>query len=132
MIRLPPAETEPRPLAADAVNVNFDFTGLEIEYYGELDPVTGARGSGTLSAQKFEGRVNQAKVGGLDLQTGRVTIDWGGPVAMLDVRADVAGPSAAALALVDRAPLRIAQKIGLAPAGPGWQQQEPRRSAACL
>jgi hypothetical protein len=115
VIRLPAAGESAHPLPADAVDVKFDFAGLGLQYYGELDPIREARGSGTLSADSFEGRVSQAQVGGLELESGRVAIDWGGPVAKLAVQADVAGPSAAALALVDQAPLRIAQKIGVAP-----------------
>ena len=49
------------------------------------------------------------------MQKGWVAIDWGGKVAKLEVQADVVGPSAAALAIVDRAPLRVAEKMGVAP-----------------
>jgi hypothetical protein len=114
-IRLPAAGESAHPLPADSVDVKFEFAGLGLRYYGELDPIREARGSGTLSADSFEGRVTRAQVGGLELESGRVAIDWGGPVAKLAVQAEVAGPSATALALVDQAPLRIAQKIGVAP-----------------
>jgi len=115
VIRLPPAEATPKPLAADAVDVKFEFAGLEVNYYGELDPAREVRGTGILSAQTFEGRVTQAQVGGLTMQKGRVAIDWGGKVAKLEVDADVIGPSAAALTIVDRAPLRVAEKMGVVP-----------------
>jgi hypothetical protein len=119
VIRLPSPGAAPGPLPVDAVDVRFEFAGLSVSYYGELDPARGVRGSGTLSAEKFEGHVAQAQVGGLEMQSGRVAIDWGGRVARLDVAADVAGPSAAALAIVDRPPLRIAEKIGIASEGLG-------------
>jgi hypothetical protein len=123
VIRLPAAESPPHPIPSEAVDVRFEFAGLGLEYYGELDPIRGARGSGTLNANSFEGRVSRAQVGGLDLQGGRVSIDWGGQVAKLAVEADVAGPSAAALALVDRPPLHVAQTIGVAPEGLGGSSQ---------
>jgi Protein of unknown function/AsmA-like C-terminal region len=115
VIRLPAAGESPHPLPADAVDVKFEFAGLGLRYYGELDPIREARGSGMLSADSFEGRVSQAQVGGLQMQNGRVSIHWGEPVAKLEVKAEVAGPSAAALALVDRPPLHVAEKIGVAP-----------------
>ncbi len=115
VIRLPPAEAPPKPLAADAVDVKFEFTGLGVKYYGELDPARDVRGTGVLSAETFEGRVTQGQVGGLTMRKGRVAIDWGGKVANLEVNADVMGPSAAALAIVDRPPLKVAEKMGVAP-----------------
>jgi hypothetical protein len=115
VIRLPPAGAPPKPLAADAVDVKFEFAGLGVNYYGELDPARDVRGSGVLSAKTFEGHVTKGQVGDLEMQKGRVVIDWGGKVATLEVEADVVGPSAGALAIVDRAPLKVAEKMGVVP-----------------
>jgi hypothetical protein len=115
VIRLPPAGATPKPLPADAVDVKFEFAGLGVNYYRELDPARDVRGSGVLSAATFEGHVTKAQVGDLEMQKGRVSIDWGGKVANLEVDADVVGPSAGALAIADRAPLKVAEKMGVVP-----------------
>jgi hypothetical protein len=115
VIRLPPAEAPPKPLAAEAVDVKFEFAGLGVSYYGKLDPARDVRGSGVLSAKTFEGHVTKARVGDLEMDRGRVAVDWGGKVATLGVEADVVGPSSGALAIVDREPLKVAEKMGVVP-----------------
>ena len=65
-LRLPAADARSKGLEANAVDVRFDFQGLTVDYLRDLAPLMEARGSGTLNAERFQGRVTGGKVGGLD------------------------------------------------------------------
>lgn len=109
-IKLPGRE---QPVSADAVDVRFDFEGLTVDYFRDLDPAVRVRGSGFLSAERFEARVTEAAIVDLRVDNGLVDIRFRGGPARLKVAADVSGPSKDVLGVIDRPPLAIAQKIGL-------------------
>jgi hypothetical protein len=112
-VRLPPAGAGSKGLAADAVDVRFDFQGLTVDYLRDLTPLAEARGSGTLNAERFEGRVTGGKIAGLDVERGLVEIRFGGGPARLKASADVSGPSQEVLTLLDQSPLGIPGRIGI-------------------
>jgi AsmA-like protein/uncharacterized protein DUF3971 len=115
-LRLPAADAASKGLAANAVDVRFDFQGLTVDYLRDLTPLSEARGSGTLNAERFQGRVTGGKVGGLDVEGGSVEIRFGGGPARLKASADVSGPSQEVLTTLDQPPLGIPERIGI-PAG---------------
>ncbi len=115
-LRLPAADARSKGLEANAVDVRFDFQGLTVDYLRDLAPLMEARGSGTLNAERFQGRVTDGKVGGLEVEEGLVEIRFGGGPARLKVSADVSGPSQEVLTILDQPPLGIPERIGI-PAG---------------
>ena len=118
-LRFPAADARSKRLAADAVDVRFDFQGLTVDYLRDLAPLLDTRGSGTLDAERFEGRVTDGKIGGLKVDGGSVEIRFGGGPARLKASADVSGPSDEILAILDQPPLGIPQRIGIAARGLG-------------
>jgi Protein of unknown function/AsmA-like C-terminal region len=118
-IRLPAANAGSKGLPADAVNARFDFQGMTVDYVRDLAPLSEARGSGTLNAERFEGRVTGGKVAGLDVEGGLVEIRFGGGPAHLKASTDVSGPSQELLTILGQAPLGIPQQIGIPASGLG-------------
>ncbi len=118
-IRLPPADGSSKGLPADAVDVRFDFQGFTVDYLRDLAPLVQARGSGTLNAERFEGRVAGGKIAGLDVERGLVEIRFGAGPARLTASADVSGPSQELLTVLGQAPLGIPQQVGIPATGLG-------------
>ena len=112
-IHIPGAEAAARPLAANAVDLAFDFEGLTVDYLRELTPVEQTRGSATLDAERFEARVTGGEIGRLHLGGGQVEIQFRGGPPWLKVAADVTGPTEDVLGVLERPPLEIPQAIGI-------------------
>ncbi len=114
------------PLAPDtvpAVDVAFDFDGLEVHYLDTLPPARSIRGSATLTAERFAARVEQAAVGGLGVPSARVSIALRGHPAQAVIEADVEGASADLLDYLEQSPLRAASRIGIPSAGLAGQSR---------
>jgi hypothetical protein len=118
-LRLPPADTPSKGLAANAVDVRFDFQGLTIDYLRDLPPLEDVRGSGTLDAEHFQGRVTSGVVGGVQVDGGLVDIVFGTDPARLKASADVSGSSQEMLTILNQPPLGIPQRIGIPATGLG-------------
>jgi Protein of unknown function/AsmA-like C-terminal region len=113
-IRLPEGDAAARRVAADAVDLKFDFDGLTVDYLRELTPVKNVRGSATLDAERFEAHVTDGAIASLRLQDGHVGIRFRGAPPRVVVAADVTGPAEEVFSVLEHPPLEIPQAIGIA------------------
>lgn len=102
-------------LPAEAVDVAFDFENLTVAFLRHFAPLRAARGSATLTATNFIGRVSSAASAGLDLRNGRIDIDLRADPTKAAITAEVEGTIPAILAVIDQKPLEIPKKLGIAP-----------------
>jgi len=112
-IRLPAQKpTPPQPI--DPIDVSFDYDGLLVHYFGELDSVRETRGTGHVSSQGFEARIASGELGSLHVDKGSVDIKFHTTPPHLSAAADLSGPTAGLLEELGRPPLDIPAKIGVA------------------
>jgi hypothetical protein len=105
------AGTEPIP--AEAVNLEWRVDGAEVRYFKPLPTVTAVAGTARMSAKRLDIAIAEGKVGELAASHGTVVItglDHKDQFA--DISVVVAGPTARALDLLDRDPLRFVRRFG--------------------
>jgi len=116
-VDLRPGELEAARVPARAVSLEFEFADVTCRFWEVMPVLQGGRGHARLDADTFELTLAQGRVEGVALSEGRVRIPGlqeRDQVASIDVR--IEGPTAAALALLDRKPLGYAAAIGIKPA----------------
>ncbi|MBI2962828.1 MAG: hypothetical protein HYY35_03675 [Deltaproteobacteria bacterium] len=99
--------------AAPAADVAFEFDGVEIHYLEPLPPVRSARGSATLTAERFAARVERAEVGDLRVPGAHVSIALRGRPPQTAIEVDVEGASADLLDFLERPPLAAVSRLGI-------------------
>ena len=114
-IRLHPKSPAADAVAEEPVDLRFQYQGLVVRYFGELDPTRSLQGTGHLTSHGFEARVASGEIGQMKLANGSVDIDFQAGAAKLTTSADLSGPAASILEQLGRQPLDIPAKIGLDP-----------------
>ncbi|WP_119418983.1 YhdP family protein [Desertibaculum subflavum] len=108
------------PIPADAVNLEWRVEGAEVRYFKPLPTVTAVGGTARMSAQRLDIAISEGRVGELTASQGTVVItglDHKDQFA--DITITVAGPTARALELLDREPLRFVRRFGFEAAAAG-------------
>jgi hypothetical protein len=101
-------------LPSEAVNLTFNFHGVEADYLPPMEKLTDAAGHGQLTARDFTLTVTDAKVQALRLTEGRLEIaDLRADPAEAEIDMVVTGPIADQLALIDMPPLELTAKLDL-------------------
>ncbi len=108
-------------LPADAFTMDFDFDGLDVQYFAPMPKVTGARGSARLNLERLAMAISEAQTAGLALSEGKVQVSGyeKGGKERATVEFTATGPANEALALLDRKPLGFVSRVGLDPASVG-------------
>jgi len=107
---------EGRAFTVDAVTGRLAFDGLAVRYLESMPAVTGVAGRATFSGAAWDFRVARGALAGLELVRGTVGISetgTGGPRIAID--AEVRGPLARALAVLDANPIGLGRTLGIAP-----------------
>ena len=115
------AALENASLPNEQLAFSFKLRNVTTRYFKDLPPIRNASGEGLLRGNDFEVKLSQ---GHIDLPSGeRLTVSNGrfyvedlarrGTIG--DITVDVAGPSSAALRLIDHEPLKYARAAGIAP-----------------
>ena len=98
------------------------YSDLSVFFFRPLPPASGVTGSGTFDQHGFDLAVVGGKVNGVTIKSGKVLITGlDDKDAALDVKTDLAGPVADALAIVSMPPLNLDKVIGFAAADTGGQ-----------
>lgn len=100
------------------IALSFDFEGGEVRFLGSMPPLTEAEGRATLTGDSFTlvldgGRIDAGEAGTVDAAGSIFQVADTRPrpaTGVIDIRA--AGPLQAALAILDKPPLRIMQRAG--------------------
>ncbi|MGH7858210.1 MAG: AsmA-like C-terminal region-containing protein, partial [Candidatus Binatia bacterium] len=116
-LRLPSRAEGAGPLPDDAVDVRFEFDRLVVHYLRPLDPLRAVRGSASLTAGRFDAQVESAESGTVRVHRGRMEVDLRARPAATKITADVQGPTGELLALLDRPPLGVVQRLGISSRG---------------
>lgn len=112
------AGTEPIP--AEAVNLEWRVEGAEVRYFKPLPTVTAVVGTARMSAQRLDIAISQGRVGELVASQGTVVITGlDEKDQFADISIVVSGPTARALELLDREPLRFVRRFGFEAAAAG-------------
>ena len=118
-LRFGPGELGRKPLPEHTLDGEFVFEDVTVHYFGTLPPLEGASGSATFAGQRMDFGVAGGHVGDLVVEQGSVTITGigikGRDTTQLEVATRVRGPVAQVLELIDRPPLELAGKVGIAP-----------------
>ncbi|MGE5147769.1 MAG: DUF3971 domain-containing protein, partial [Candidatus Eiseniibacteriota bacterium] len=100
----------------DAITGAMIFEGITINYMSPLPPAKKVRGSATFSQDRFDFKVTEGDFAGLNVE--KATIAIGGLMEneqRAKIDGTLKGPLRDALTIVDSAPFRYAQKLGLSP-----------------
>lgn len=109
---------DPSGFALRELGGEIDFAGTAAHYRRPLPPATGAEGRAIYDERGMEIDIAAARLEGIDLAGTRVRLldlDRGLPRAEIEVRAR--GPLRAALGVLDHESIRLAERVGLDPAG---------------
>ncbi len=91
----------------DSFTLDFGFEGVDADLPGVPLPISHARGRGRITADRLELWVDRARAGSLAARRGRVVVTGlGAQAGRLTLRADLLGPAAGALQLLDAPPFR--------------------------
>jgi uncharacterized protein YhdP len=126
-----PGELSQRPVPEASVQGRFEFDDLVVRYFKTMPPLTGGDGSATFTGRRMDFAVSGGAVNQLSLREGSVVITGmgikGRDTTQLEVRGDIEGPIAQALALLEHPPLGFASKLGIDPAGTSGQARTDLR-----
>lgn len=128
-IKAAPGALDQSPPPADALNGRFRIRNTQVRYMAALPPLAGVDADATMDLDNLSLTVSKGLVdlGGdgvvsLEPSTVKVT-DFNAKDQFAHITFVAAGPLRAALALLDRPPLRYAAKLGLDPAVLGGSQR---------
>lgn len=112
-----------------AAVLTWDFAGVTSTYLGDLPALQEGRGQGRVSHNRFDLRVDEARVeGGLVVSDGKLTVpDINAEVPVLELDFVTRGAAASVLSLLNRPPLGLPSKIGLDPTKVGGQSATATR-----
>jgi hypothetical protein len=112
-----PASRPPSSFVLNELNGSVAFTGLTVRYVPTMPAVTDVAGGGTFTADAWALRVNRGVVQRLRVGPSTVTISkiTAKEPTRIAIAADVDGPLADALEVLDAEPLGFAKEIGVAP-----------------
>ena len=92
------------------------FTGMKVFYFGDLPPVTDVDGFAKYSHKAFDITVLKGQLQDMKVTGGRVFIqNLDKPDQFIDIDVDIHGPLQTALAILDKKPIHLSQKIDLKP-----------------
>ena len=98
------------------------YSDLSVFFFRPLPPATGVTGSGTFNHHGFDLAVEGGTVNGVAIKSGKVLITGlDDKDAALDVKTELAGPFADALAIISLPPLNLDKVIGFGSADAGGQ-----------
>ena len=98
------------------------YSDLSVFFFRPLPPATGVTGSGTFNRHGFDLAVEGGTVNGVAIKSGKVLITGlDDKDAALDVKTELAGPIADALAIISLPPLNLDKVIGFGSADAGGQ-----------
>ncbi|HZA66946.1 MAG TPA: AsmA-like C-terminal domain-containing protein [Geminicoccaceae bacterium] len=130
-LRFEPGELGQKPLPEHTLDGEFVFEDLTVRYLDAMSPLAGANGRATFTGQRMDFDVEAGRVDDLVVDRGSVVITGigikGRDTTQLEIAAEVTGPVAQALALIDQPPLGFASKIGIAPAAAAGQVETDLR-----
>lgn len=117
VVNAPPGSLAQSPIPADVLDVRFTFEDASAEFIPDLPILTGAHGTGRMSAQEFELNVEGAAVNNITLRGGRMymeTMHIRGSDGVFDL--DVVGPVSEIVGLLDMGPFDYPSQYGINPA----------------
>ncbi len=117
------APTDPAAPKPDAYDVACDFDGVTAHYLAPMAPIRAAKGAARLTAEKLDVTVQSGEVGGCTVERGRLVMNLQVDPARAEIVADVHGPAAAVLALVDTPPLQLVSPLGITPKDLGGESR---------
>ncbi len=116
VVNAPPGSLATLPLPAEILDVQFTFEDASAEFIPELPYLTGAYGTGRLTAHEFELNVEGARVNDIILRSGRMymgTLYERGSPGVFDL--DVEGPVSQIVGLLDMGPFDYPSQYGIEP-----------------
>jgi hypothetical protein len=122
-LRFGPGELGQKPLPEHTLDGEFVFEDLSVRYLETMPPVVATSGRATFTGQRMNFDITAGHVDDLIVEHGSVVITGigikGRDTTPLEVVAQVAGPVAQALALINHPPLEYASKLGITPEADG-------------
>lgn len=115
-VRLHTTNDPATPVALETVDGAFEFTGVRVTYYRYLPPVTGARGRARFDGKGLHFYISRGRTA--DIEVGRTTVRITGfhdPKQALAVSTRLKGTMSRIMTVLDRKPLRFAQKLDVSP-----------------
>ena len=115
------AALENASLPNDQLAFSFKLRNVATRYFKDLPPIRNASGVGLLRGNDFEVKLSDGHIDlpsgeRLQVSNGRFYVeDLAKQGTIGDITVDVAGPSSAALRLIDHEPLKYARAAGIAP-----------------
>jgi hypothetical protein len=110
---------DPAAFSGKDVEASFDFENLTADYRAPLIPATQAKGRGTLKNDVLDLLIDSGKIGGLSVESGRVTITEltadVNTIGKVTVLANLHGPLATVFEYISRDPINLGEQIGLNP-----------------
>jgi hypothetical protein len=116
-VDLTPAIWGQNPLPDRALDLAFVFDGAEAIYVEGMTPITGGRGRATLKGNRFDVWMDQAAIGPLALNEGRIEMPRLNPKgAQATFKARAVGEARAVVELLRQAPLNLDARLPFEPA----------------
>ncbi len=113
---IPADQIESGIIADDAMRFQLNFINAAMTYVGGLPPLTDVKGAATVTGNHFDAQIDTARVGALQVDNGKVSIDdlnvTGTPA---NIAVHVSGAVADVLWLIDHKPLGYPSRYGLNP-----------------
>ncbi|MCC6764542.1 MAG: hypothetical protein IT293_07750 [Deltaproteobacteria bacterium] len=108
---------------ANAVDVACDFRGVAADYLPPLDPIRDAAGSARLTTERLAVDVHDGRVGGCRVEGGTFVMDFAVDPPSAAISADVRGPTAEVLAIVEKPPIAFTPPLGITRATVGGESR---------
>ncbi len=115
-VRLRKTADPAAPISVDKVDGDFGFKGLRVVYYKHLPAVTGVHGKARFDSKRMTFDIGGGRTAGIDVGRTRVEITgFDHPKQALAVTSRLKGPMSSILTVLDRPPLKFAEKLGVSP-----------------
>jgi hypothetical protein len=118
-IEIDPGDLDQDPVPEDLITGSFEYQDLSVGYFKDFPPITGIDGRATFDARSMQFTSGGGAVGDLKVENGIATITGlgfeGRYTTRLEVLAEIEGPIAQALTLLEREPLGFPSKLGIEP-----------------
>jgi uncharacterized protein YhdP len=118
-LRFGPGELGRKPLPEHTLAGEFAFERLTVRYLDTMPPLVEVDGTATFTGQRMDFAVASGRAGDLAIDQGSVVITGigikGRDTTQLEIATRVTGPVEQALSLIERPPLGLASKVGIAP-----------------
>ena len=114
-LQVPPAIFDGAPIPSDIVDARFDFQGVRARYWATFPDATEVTGTGHITGSAIELRGESGRTGDIALNDGLIRVEGlneGLRSATIGVVGT--GPLSEFLRILDREPLRVASKMGIA------------------